>query len=104
MRCIREQPVNRTISPFIHNVKGRFSDHQSSSFPFAFSQPPRIIDLYYILPYAISPNVDTDSDFNKIESVDRIEYVAMRLSDFTEKEQEEIRSGLSVRPLWRLPP
>ena len=39
---------------------------------------PRIIDLYYILPYAISPNVDTDSDFNKIESVDRIEYVAMQ--------------------------
>ena len=65
---------------------------------------PRIIGLYYILPYAISPNVDTDSDFNKIESVDRIEYVAMRLSDFTEKEQEEIRSGLSLRPLWRLPP
>ena len=65
---------------------------------------PRIIDLYYILLYAISPRVDTDSDFNKIESVDRIEYVAMRLSDFTEKEQEEIRSGLSLRPLWRLPP
>ena len=62
---------------------------------------PRIIELYYILPYAINPNpnVDTDSDFNKIESVDRIEYVAMRLSDFTEKEQEEIRSGLSLRPL-----
>ena len=65
---------------------------------------PRIIDLYYILLYAISPSVDTDSDFNKIESIDRIEYVAIRLSDFTEKEQEEIRSGLSLRPLWRLPP